>query len=136
MEEYVNTSEMLNMKIADLLRELDQHPVGSDEWVAVKDAISELYRLKIDENKVEWDADEKIKERENSEESERRQARNHKLEFGINTGLAVFGVVVPLMLNHRYYNRLTDKMFAFERGDSLSSVTSRNIANLATLKKG
>ena len=53
-----NIKDLLNEEIAMEIQNLSEFKAGSDEKSSAIDDLAKLYKLRIEENKSEWDADE------------------------------------------------------------------------------
>ena len=58
-----NIKDLLNEEIAMEIQNLSEFKAGSDEKSSAIDDLAKLYKLRIEENKSEWDADEKYDRR-------------------------------------------------------------------------
>lgn len=63
MDEQENVRELLNEEIAEELKALDQLDFGTKEHSEAISNIVALYRLRIDENRIEYEADDKYNQR-------------------------------------------------------------------------
>ena len=61
--------ELLNEEIADEIKALSELEAGSNEKSAAIEDLTKLYKLRIEENKSSWDADDKYNRRIMDEKS-------------------------------------------------------------------
>lgn len=132
MEEKQNVSEMLNDEIADLFKALQELEAGTEEYNKVINDLNTLYRLRNDENKIEYEADENYNRRvmedkasEREETVREQQREDTKWDRWIKIGLGVLGVVVPL----GFYNSWYKRGYYFEENGAQMSTTFREARN-------
>lgn len=132
MEEKQNVSEMLNDEIADLFEALQELEAGTEEYNKVINDLNTLYRLRNDENKIEYEADENYNRRvmedkasEREETVREQQREDTKWDRWIKIGLGVLGVVVPL----GFYNSWYKRGYYFEENGAQMSTTFREARN-------
>ncbi len=128
MEKQIN--ELLGEEIKAEIESLSTLQAGSKEKTQAISDLATLYRLRIEETKTEWDADEKYNRRlmdeqqteiENTQKeaqlSEQVKDRYFKL------GIAAAEIVLPLM----FYAAWMKKGFKFEETGTYTSTTFRGL---------
>lgn len=123
---------LLNEEIASEIQALSQFEVGSNEKGAAIDDLTKLYKLRIEENKSIWEADEKVNRRvmENEtimrdNEIKRTQISEQIKDRYFRVGIAAAELVLPLM----FYGIWMEKGFKFEETGSYTSATFRGLIN-------
>lgn len=123
---------LLNEEIASEIQALSQFEVGSNEKGAAIDDLTKLYKLRIEENKSIWEADEKVNRRvmENEtimrdNEIKRTQISEQIKDRYFRVGIAAAELVLPLM----FYGVWMKKGFKFEETGSYTSATFRGLIN-------
>lgn len=131
MEE-TNINQMLNDEIAAEIRALDYLEAGSKEKAMAIDSLTQLYKLRIDENKSIWDADEKenrrvMEEETNAREDEikRIQIAEQKKDRYFRVGIAGAELMIPLI----FYGIWMKKGFKFEETGTITSSTFKGLIN-------
>lgn len=138
-ENVVSLEQMLGNEIADLIDKLAEVEPGSKEHTAIVKDISELYQsltkgvecgYKVEEANAHLEAEKERyeKEREAQTKKDEAEAAKAKKEAfwdkvfkGIDVGVKVLGIVLPLGL----YAAWLDKGFEFEEKGSFTSSTFR-----------
>ena len=72
-----NIDELLSEEIAAQIKALSDLQSGTKEKSTAIDDLTKLYKLRIEENKSVWDADEKYNRRIMDEESVTKDGNNH-----------------------------------------------------------
>lgn len=72
MEEETRIEDLLSEEIANQIQALSELEIGSEEMSKAVDDVTKLYKLRIEENKSLWDADEKYNRRIMEEEAKKR----------------------------------------------------------------
>lgn len=131
MEE-TNINQMLNDEIAAEIRALDYLEAGSKEKAMAIDSLTQLYKLRIDENKSIWDADEKENRRVMEEETKARedeikhiQIAEQKKDRYFRVGIAGAELMIPLI----FYGIWMKKGFKFEETGTITSSTFKGLIN-------
>lgn len=127
-----STKELFEEEIRNQIEDLSSLNAGSEEKSKAIDDLAKLYRLKIEETKVDWDADEKYNRRvmeenqlltENDQKSSQlaEQIKDRYFKFGAE----VAGIVLPLM----FYAAWMRRGFKFEETGTYTSTTFRGLFN-------
>lgn len=131
MEEQ-NIETLLNEEIAAEIRALNYLEPGSKEKSAAIDDLSQLYKLRIEENKSIWDADEKYNRRVMEEESSTRENEIKRTQIAeqvkdryFRVGVAATELITPLI----FYGIWMNKGFKFEETGAITSSTFKGLIN-------
>lgn len=124
--------ELLNEEIADEIKALSQLEPGSDEKSAAIEDLAKLYKLRIEENKSSWDADDKYNRRimdeksnENDDEIKKKQIEEQIKDRYFKVGIAAAELMIPLM----FYGIWMNKGFKFEENGTITSSTFKGLIN-------
>lgn len=127
-----NIEELLSEEIAKQIQALSGFEAGSKEKSAAIDDLVQLYKLRIEENKSMWDADEKYNSRiadneakEREEEIKRQQIAEQVKDRYFRAGIAGAELILPLI----FYGIWMDKGFRFEETGTISSQVFRGLIN-------
>ncbi len=130
MEE--NIKELLNEEIAAEIQALSSMDSGDKEKSEAIENLSKLYRLRIEENRSKWDADEKYNRRImeddfniREEELKKSQLTEQMKDRYFRIGIAAAELIVPLM----FYGIWMRKGFKFEETGTYTSTTFRGLFN-------
>ena len=124
--------ELLNEEIADEIKALSELEAGSDEKSAAIEDLTKLYKLRIEENKSSWDADDKYNRRimdeksnDKDDEIKQKQLEEQVKDRYFKVGIAAAELMIPLM----FYGIWMNKGFRFEETGTISSQVFRNLIN-------
>lgn len=127
-----NIEELLSEEIARQIKDLSLLESGSKEKSMAIDELAILYKLRIEENKSEWDADEKYNSRvadneakERDEKLKQRQIDEQVKDRYFKAGIAGAELLLPLI----FYGIWMNKGFRFEETGTISSQVFRNLIN-------
>lgn len=127
-----NIKDLLNEEIAMEIQNLSEFKAGSDEKSSAIDDLAKLYKLRIEENKSEWDADEKydcrVMEGEantKDDELKQKQLEEQVKERYFRVGVAAAELMVPLI----FYGIWMRKGFKFEETGTYTSKTFTGLIN-------
>ncbi len=127
-----NIEGLLNEEIAEQIQALSEMPSGSKEKSAAIDDLATLYRLRIEENKSMWDADEKYNRRVMDEKSgendcsfKERQITEQIKDRYFRVGIAAAELLIPLM----FYGIWMNRGFKFEETGTFTSGTFKGLIN-------
>lgn len=137
--------ELLNEEIKSQIKDLASLATGSKEKSSAVDDLANLYRLSIEETKLELDAEEKSERRRIDEnESQDRLInwkhddafRNAQLDEQVkaryfNLGITAAELILPLA----FYAVWMKRGFKFEETGAFTSTTFRNLFNQFKPKK-
>lgn len=121
---------LLSEEIKTEIEDLSSLEPGSKEKSQAVDDLATLYRLKIEESKADWDADEKYNRRimeenqqsvENAQKSEQLSEQVKDRYFKV--GIAAAEIVLPLA----FYALWMKKGFKFEETGTYTSTTFRGL---------
>ena len=125
-----NIEELLSEEIARQIKGLSEFASGSKEKSMAIDELATLYKLRIEENKSEWDekynsrvADNEEKERD--EKLKQRQIDEQVKDRYFKAGIAGAELLLPLI----FYGIWMNKGFRFEEHGTISSQVFRNLIN-------
>ena len=121
---------LLNEEISTQLQALSGLDAGSNEKSTAIDDVVALYKLRIDELKIENEATDKRENRENIEKSNSRedefkqkQIEEQNKDRYIRIGIAAAELIVPLM----FYGVWMKRGFMFEEHGAFTSTTFRGL---------
>lgn len=124
--------ELLSEEIAAQIQSLSELDSGSKEKSAAVDDLTKLYKLRIEENKSVWDADEKYNRRMMDDESstketdfKERQIAEQVKDRYFRVGIAAAELLIPLMC----YGVWMNKGFKFEETGTYTSSTFKGLIN-------
>lgn len=124
--------ELLNEEIAEEIQALSALEFGSKEKSTAIDDLTKLYKLIIEGNKSEWDADEKYYRRVMDDESNVRDDEVKRIQIAeqvkdryFRLGIAAAELMIPLM----FYGVWMKKGFKFEETGTYTSTTFRGLFN-------
>lgn len=130
MEE--NIKNLLSEEIAAEIQALSELDSGSKEKSTAIEDLTKLYKLRIEENKSEWDTDEKYNRRIMEDEANAREDEVKRIQLAeqvkdryFRVGIAAAELVVPLM----FYGIWMKKGFKFEETGTYTSTTFRGLFN-------
>jgi len=109
--------ELLEEEIAEEIQELSSLATGSEEKSSAIEDLSKLYKLKIEETKMELDFDDGQMKKEQLSE----QVKDRYFKVGI----AAAELILPLM----FYAVWLQKGFKFEETGAFTSTTFRGLIN-------
>lgn len=131
MEEQ-DIKELLSWEIAAQIQALSEMDSGSKEKSMAIDDLTKLYKLRIEENKSVWDADEKYNRRVMDDESntkdcdfKERQITEQVKDRYFRIGIAAAELLIPLMC----YGIWMNKGFKFEETGTFTSSTFKGLIN-------
>ena len=124
--------ELLGEEIKSQIESLSSLETGSKEQSEAVDNLAKLYRLRIEDNKNNWEYSEKFDRREMEDEAQNRdeqfkknqleeQVKDRYLRFGVN----IAEVILPLI----FYASWMKKGFKFEETGTFTSATFRVLFN-------
>ena len=131
MEE-VNIRDLLNEEIGKEIQALSSLNSGSKEKSTAIDDLTNLYKLRIEESKNEWEYDEKYNRRvmedeagTRDEEMKRNQLSEQIKDRYFRLGIAAAELMIPLM----FYGIWMKRGFKFEETGTYTSTTFRGLFN-------
>lgn len=124
--------ELLSEEIAEEIQALAYLESGSKEQSAAIDDLTKLYKLRIEENKSVWEADEKcnrrvMEEKANAREEEikRTQIAEQVRDRYFRVGIAAAELMIPLI----FYGIWMRRGFEFEETGAFTSSTFKGLIN-------
>lgn len=124
--------ELLSEEIAEEIQALSTLEAGSKEKSTAIDDLTKLYKLRIEENKSEWEADEKYNRRVMEDEANTRDDELKQTQIAeqvkdryFRLGIAAAELMIPLM----FYGIWMKKGFKFEETGTYTSTTFRGLFN-------
>lgn len=124
--------ELLSEEIAEEIQALSTLEAGSKEKSTAIDDLTKLYKLRIEENKSEWEADEKYNRRVMEDEVNTRDDELKQTQIAeqvkdryFRLGIAAAELMIPLM----FYGIWMKKGFKFEETGTYTSTTFRGLFN-------
>lgn len=125
-----NIEELLSEEIAAEIQALSGLDSGSKEKSTAIDDLTKLYKLRIEENKSIWDADEKYNRRvmedevnARDDEVKRTQIAEQVKDRYFRVGIAAAELMIPLM----FYGIWMKKGFKFEETGTITSSTFKGL---------
>lgn len=127
-----NIEELLSEEIAAEIQALSDLDSGSKEKSTAIDDLTKLYKLRIEENKSIWDADEKYNRRVMEDEANARDDEVKRTQIAeqvkdryFRVGIAAAELMIPLM----FYGIWMKKGFKFEETGTITSSTFKGLIN-------
>lgn len=120
-----NIIELLNREIENEIRNLGTFDSGSKEKSDAIDDLVQLYKLRIEENKLTIESTDKELKRLNDEAANLREDECKKKERYLRLGIAGAELIVPLI----FYGIWMNKGFRFEETGSITSKTFNGLIN-------
>lgn len=124
--------ELLSEEIAEEIQALSTLVAGSKEKSTAIDDLTKLYKLRIEESKSEWEADEKYNRRVMEDEANTRDDELKQTQIAeqvkdryFRLGIAAAELMIPLM----FYGIWMKKGFKFEETGTYTSTTFRGLFN-------
>lgn len=124
--------ELLSEEIAAEIENLSGFADGSKEKSTAIEDLTKLYKLRIEENRNDWDADEKYNRRVMEKEASARdeelkciQLSEQVKERYFKVGIAAAELMIPLV----FYGIWMKKGFKFEQTGTYTSTTFRGLFN-------
>ena len=112
-------NEMLEEEIKTQIQNLSTLKSGSDEKSNAVDDLTKLYKLSIEEKKLQSDSEERNEEMQSKKE----QLKEQKIDGYFRLGLAAAEIVLPLV----FYGFWMRKGFKFEETGAYTSTTFRGL---------
>lgn len=120
-----NISEQLDDVIEKRLKEFDYYDLDSENTKQAVETIEKLYKLKIEERKVEGELYEKQKTRENEEDVKNKELHEKRVDRWVNGAITVASTAASLV----FYGIWMNKGFKFEETGSFTSTTFKGLFN-------
>lgn len=127
-----NINELLDEEIAAEIRSISEMKGGSTEKSKAISDLATLYKLRIEENKNLWEADEKYDRRKMEEEAglrdediKRTQISEQIKDRYFKVGIAAAELMIPLV----FYGIWMNKGFKFEETGAYTSTTFKGLFN-------
>lgn len=124
--------ELLSEEIAMEIENLSGLEDGSKEKSTAIEDLTKLYKLRIEENRNEWDADEKYNRRVMEDEASTRDEEIKRIQISeqvkdryFKVGIAAAELMIPLV----FYGIWMRKGFKFEQTGTYTSTTFRGLFN-------
>lgn len=115
--------EMLDEEIKEEIENLSNFELGSNEASDAVDNLVELYKLKLDQMKMEKEFYEQTDARESEEEFKNIQIQEQRIDRYVKIGLETAGIVLPMI----FYASWMKKGFKFEETGTFTSNTFRGL---------
>lgn len=127
-----NINELLDEEIASEIQSISEMKDGSTEKSKAIDDLATLYKLRIEENRNLWEADEKYDRRKMEEEAglrdediKRTQISEQIKDRYFKVGIAAAELMIPLV----FYGIWMNKGFKFEETGAYTSTTFKGLFN-------
>jgi len=117
--------DLLREEIENQIEELSTLQSGSEEKLRATKGLTELYKLKIDEDKACNDAEDKVKSRIRDAGMNEIQHMEQKKERYTKIGIAAAELIIPLI----FYGVWMNKGLQFEKEGTFTSTTFRGLFN-------
>lgn len=124
--------DLLSEEIAEEIQALSTLEAGSKEKSTAIEDLTKLYKLRIEENKSEWEADEKYNRRVMEDKANMRDDELKQVQIAeqvkdryFRLGIAAAELMIPLM----FYGIWMKKGFKFEETGTYTSTTFRGLFN-------
>lgn len=116
---------LLEEEIKEEIRSLSELDSGSKEKSTAIDDLAKLYKLKIEDTKVDFDYGDKYEARESDEQLKRDQLSEQVKDRYFRLGIEAAGILLPLM----FYAIWMRRGFRFEETGTYTSTTFRGLFN-------
>lgn len=116
---------LLEEEIKEEIRSLSELDSGSKEKSAAIDDLTKLYKLKIEDTKIDFDYREKYEARASDEQLKRDQLSEQVKDRYFRLGIEAAGILLPLM----FYAIWMRRGFRFEETGTYTSTTFRGLFN-------
>ena len=120
-----NISEQLSDVIEKRLKEFDYYDLDNEHTKPAVEVIEKLYKLKIEELKVEGELYEKQKTRENEKNAKDKELHEKRVDRWVNGAITVASTAASLV----FYGIWMNKGFKFEETGSFTSTTFKGLFN-------
>ena len=127
-----NINELLDEEIAAEIRSISEMKDGSTEKSKAISDLATLYKLRIEENKNLWEADEKYDRRKMEEEAGLRDENIKRTQISeqikdryFKVGIAAAELMIPLV----FYGIWMNKGFKFEETGAYTTTTFKGLFN-------
>ncbi len=110
---------LLNEEIQKQFKDLTSFTPGSKEKDTAVDTLTKLYKLKLEENKLENEEDARVCDGLIKSEEKNERVRDRYFKFGLEAA----GIILPLIFYATWMNR----GFRFEETGTFVSTTFRNL---------
>ena len=114
-----NIDKMLEEEIKAQIENLSNLESGSEQKMQAVDDLAKLYKLSIEEKRLQADSEEKSADAQDKE----RQIREQKKDRWVRIGIAVAELILPLA----FYGRWMKRGFEFEKEGAYTSTTFRGL---------
>lgn len=115
--------ELLEKEIVACIKDLSLLTVGSKEKSSAVEDLATLYKLRIEETKIELETSEKIEARKSDDRIRMFQLDKEVIDRYLRLGIDVANVVAPMM----FYAVWMDRGFKFEETGTFTSNTFRGL---------
>lgn len=122
---YEENKKLLEEEIKNQFQELCNLEPGSKEKSLAVEDLAALYKLRLEETKVNWECDEKYSQRFCEEQFKKEQLTEQVKDRYFRFGLEAAGIVIPLI----FYAVWMKKGFKFEETGTYTSTTFRGLFN-------
>lgn len=116
---------LLEEEIKEEIRSLSELDSGSKEKSTAIDDLAKLYKLKIEDTKVDFDYGDKYEARESDEQLKRDQLSEQVKDRYFRLGIEAAGILLPMM----FYAIWMRRGFRFEETGTYTSTTFRGLFN-------
>lgn len=121
----------LDEEIVTQVKSLSACEPGSQEYAQLLKTVGELHRLKIEDERDEFERSEKRESREHDRRFKEAQLRESIIDRYCRIGVAAAELVLPLM----FYGVWMKRGFEFEKDGTFTSQTFRSLFNQFRPKK-
>lgn len=128
MDEDMDARELLEVEIKSQIQNISSMPNGTEEKTRAIDNLVKLYKLKLDETKIEFEHDENrfnATDRSLEHDLKEKQFDEQIKDRYFRLGIAAAELLVPLI----FYGIWMRKGFKFEENGAYTSTTFRNLFN-------
>ena len=117
--------KLLEDEIEKEIQDLSSLEVGSKEKSVAIEDLTKLYKLKIEETRVDWEYDEKYQTRKSDEILKNEQLIEQVKDRYFRLGIDAASVVLPMI----FYTVWMKRGFRFEETGTYTSTTFRGLFN-------
>lgn len=127
----MSVDKLLDQEIETQFKALKEMEVGTDQYKVAVDNVAKLIDRKLEMNRIDIDADDKLRTRESEEQFKQQQLKEERKRQWITIGLKVVEIGAPICL--AVWG--TKKSFEFEKEGTITTILGRGFVNKLLPKK-
>lgn len=131
----MNIEQKLDEVILMDLNGLKEIELGTDTYKVTVDGVTKLIEKKTDLARLEMEFQEKENARENDNYFKMKQLEKDSIDKKVNYGIAVFGIVTPLLVNRWFEYLMANASWRFEEFGTVTSSAGKEFTKRLFSKK-